>query len=219
MEERRSGRRCPQCHSKQVEMMVQRSTISYQCIACNRGWPERRQSALASATIGFSDRDTHAAVEQICAAVDLDGVIAETRRWARRLTDADGVTFVLRAGDSCYYADEEAIAPLWKGQRFPLSACVSGWVMLNRESVMIPDIYADERVPHDAYRPTFVRSMLMVPVRRADPIAAIGAYWKNLCAPLPAHVQLVELLAEAAAVRLQSEQLWSRVRDEFNGGR
>ena len=138
--------------------------------------------------------------------------MAATRHWARRLTSADGVTFVLRAGECCYYADEEAIAPLWKGQRFPLHTCVSGWVMQNREAVVIPDIYADPRVPHEAYRPTFVKSMLMVPVRKSDPIAAIGAYWRTASAPTAAHVKAVELLAEAAGVGLASEYVSARVK-------
>src|SRR5579862_9391663 len=45
------------------------------------------------------------------------------------------------------------------------------------------DIYADSRadsrVPHDAYRPTFVKSLVMVPVPQQQPIAAIGAYWQT----------------------------------------
>jgi hypothetical protein len=64
---------------------------------------------------------------------------------ARELTGDDGATFVLREGEQCFYADEDAIAPLWNGKRFPLSACISGWTMLNRESVAIEDTYAD---PH-----------------------------------------------------------------------
>ena len=43
-----------------------------------------------------------------------------------KLVGADGATFVLRDGDCCYYVDEDAISPLWKGQRFPLEACISG---------------------------------------------------------------------------------------------
>ena len=155
----------------------------------------------------------HAAAEAICACRDLEPLMATTRQWARRLTSADGVTFVLRSGDNCYYADEDAVAPLWKGQRFPLRTCVSGWVMQNRQPVVIPDIYADPRVPHEAYRPTFVKSMLMVPVRKADPIAAIGAYWKTTWAPTDAHVQIVELLAEAAAIGLASDYVSARVRE------
>jgi len=34
---------------------------------------------------------------------------------AREVSGADGVTFVLRDGDQCAFADESAIAPLWKG--------------------------------------------------------------------------------------------------------
>jgi GAF domain-containing protein len=154
---------------------------------------------------------THAAAQAICACRDLEPLMATTRYWARRLTGADGVTFVLRAGESCYYADEDAIARLWKGQRFPLRTCVSGWVMQNRQPALIPDIFADPRVPHEAYRPTFVKSMLMVPVRKSDPIAAIGAYWKTTCAPTEAHVQIVELLAEAAAIGLASNYVSARV--------
>jgi GAF domain-containing protein len=70
----------------------------------------------------------------------------------------------------CYYADEDAISPLWKGQRFPLSACISGWAIINRQSVVIEDIYADERIPHDAYRPTFVKSLAIVPIRTLEPM-------------------------------------------------
>jgi hypothetical protein len=57
-----------------------------------------------------------------------------------------------------------------------MSACISGWCMLERRAAVIPDVYQDDRIPQDAYRPTFVR-LAMVPVRQDDPIAAMGAYW------------------------------------------
>ena len=155
----------------------------------------------------------HEAIARICSALTLEDVMRATRGAARRFTGADGVTFVLRAGDKCYYADEEAIAPLWKGQRFPLDQCISGWVMRHKEAVLIPDIYRDDRIPHGAYRPTFVQSMIMVPVRRDDPIAALGAYWKQTAAPTSDHVRVVELLAEAASTKLSSGQLWAKLRE------
>src|SRR5436305_10473495 len=52
---------------------------------------------------------------------------------ARRLIGADGATFVVRDGDDCVYAEEDSIAPLWKGRRFPMHSCISGWVMLQGE--------------------------------------------------------------------------------------
>jgi GAF domain len=96
---------------------------------------------------------------------------------ARRVAEADGATFVLRDGDLCLYADEDAIGPLWKGQRFPMGECISGWAMLNNEAAVVPDIERDERIPLAAYRPTFVRSLVMVPINRTRPVGAIGAYW------------------------------------------
>src|SRR5687767_7970948 len=80
-------------------------------------------------------------IQQLSVARDLDAIMVAVRTAARRLTHADGATFVLRDGEQCYYADEEAISPLWKGGRFPMDACISGWVMLHQQSVVIEDIY------------------------------------------------------------------------------
>ncbi len=90
------------------------------------------------------------AVQDLSLARSLAGVMAVVRGAARELAAADGATFVLREGDQCRYADEDAISPLWKGRRFPMSACISGWVMTHRQSVAIEDIYADPRIPADA---------------------------------------------------------------------
>ncbi len=148
-------------------------------------------------------------IQQLAVARDLDTIMAIVRTGARRLTGADGATFVLREQDQCYYADEDAISPLWKGKRFPMSACISGWVMLNQQSVVVEDIYADSRIPADAYRPTFVQSLAMVPIRTREPLGAIGNYWATRHTPTPEEVNLLQTLADAAAlenVHLYEEQ-------------
>ena len=200
-ERRKAGTRCPQCGGTRFELTPQGSGICYHCLACGRSWSERRRENRSAIAGVPEDQDALAAVRLICSAASRDALMSQTAQWTRRLTGADGVTFVWRAGDECYYAEEEAIAPLWKGQRFPLQSCISGWAMLNRQSVIVADVFSDQRIPHDVYRSTFVRSLLMVPVRKAAPIAAIGAYWSSVSAPTDAHVQLVELLAEAATLR------------------
>jgi two-component system CheB/CheR fusion protein len=143
---------------------------------------------------------------------ELEDVMALVRRAARQLSGADGVTFVLREGDHVHYADEEAITPLWKGRRFPIGACISGWVMLHGTPATIEDIYADERVPLDAYRATFVRSLAMVPIRRADPIGAIGAYWAERRHPSTREVALLQALADSAAVAVENGRLYAAER-------
>ena len=142
------------------------------------------------------------AIERLSRARHLDDVTATVREAARQLSGADGITFVLREGDHCYYADESAIGPLWKGRRFPLRTCISGWVMANRQPVTIPDVFADPRIPHAAYKPTFVKSMAMVPVRDADPIAAIGAYWASAHIASERELSILKVLADASALAL-----------------
>jgi signal transduction histidine kinase len=152
------------------------------------------------------------AIEQLSATHSLEQVIDIVRTAARRISGADGVTFVLRDGGLCYYVDEDAIAPLWKGQRFPMSACISGWAMLNKQKAIVPDIYADARIPHDAYRPTFVKSLLMVPVGIENPIAAIGAYWADHHEPDENEVTLFESLARATATAIANVSLEASLR-------
>jgi hypothetical protein len=143
-------------------------------------------------------------IQQLSVVRSLADIQEIVRTAARRLTGADGATFVLRDGGYCFYADEDAISPLWKGQRFPLEACVSGWAMQHREAVIIPDIYADPRVPHDAYRPTFVKSMCMVPIRTLDPVGAIGNYWARPHDITPTEILLLRALADRRWALTQS---------------
>ncbi len=143
-------------------------------------------------------------VQQLSLARNLETVTGVVRTTARKLTGADGAAFVLRENDLCYYADEDAISPLWKGQRFKMDTCISGWTMLNRQPVVIEDIYADDRIPHDAYRPTFVKSMAMVPIRTIEPIGAIGNYWAKQRLPTAAEVMLLQSLADITSVSIEN---------------
>lgn len=152
-------------------------------------------------------------VRQLSYARDLDGVIQIVKRATRELLAAEGVTFVLRDDGKCFYVDEDAIAPLWKGQRFPANACISGWSMIHRETVAIEDVYADSRIPHDVYRQTFVKSLLMVPVRREDPLGAIGVYWASSHRADANEMLLVETLADSVAMAISNVELLRKLED------
>ncbi len=147
----------------------------------------------------------------LAAAKTLNDVARVMRASARRLVVSDGVTLVLREGEQCHYFDEDAIAPLWKGSRFPLAACISGWVMLHAQIALIPDIYSDPRIPHDAYRPTFVRSLAMVPVPQEKPVAAIGVYWADRHEASWNEQYTLQTLANAAGVALTNMRLYEEL--------
>ncbi|MCR4378375.1 MAG: ATP-binding protein [Rhodospirillales bacterium] len=156
-------------------------------------------------------------VQELSLAHDLPSVMEIVRFAARDLTGADGATFVLRDGNKCFYAEENAIAPLWKGLRFPMETCISGWAMMNKQAAVIEDIFVDPRIPADAYRPTFVKSLAMVPIRTRDPVGAIGNYWATPRRPRDEEVQVLQALADTTAVAMENvhmfAQLEQRARD------
>jgi signal transduction histidine kinase len=155
-------------------------------------------------------------VQELSLTRSIEAVTAIVRRAARELTGADGATFILRENQDCYYVDEDAISPLWKGQRFPSGNCISGWVMLNKQPVAIEDIYADDRIPHEIYRPTFVRSLVMVPIRTIDPIGAIGNYWATRHTPTAGQIQILQALADITAVAIGNISLYTELERRVN---
>ncbi|MBD2523040.1 ATP-binding protein [Nostoc sp. FACHB-133] len=144
----------------------------------------------------------------------IEEIIEIVRLAARDLTNADGVTFVLRDGECCHYVDENAIGPLWKGMRFPLKSCISGWAMLNKQAAVIEDIYQDARIPIDAYKVTFVKSLVMVPIRIADPLGAIGAYWSTPHLATSEEIELLEILTDTTAVAIANVQLFQKLTNQ-----
>lgn len=153
-------------------------------------------------------------VQELSQACRVEEIVAIVRDAARGLTGADGASFVLRDGDQCYYVDESAISPLWKGRRFPMSACISGWAMRERRSAVIDDIYADPRIPTEVYRPTFVKSLAMVPIRRKAPIGAIGNYWAQPHRTTGEELSLLQALADTTSVALENAQLYGELRQK-----
>lgn len=157
-------------------------------------------------------------VRSLVSATSHTEITAKVTRAVRTLTGAAGATFVLKEGACCYYADEDSVSPLWKGERFPLADCVSGWAMHRNATVEITDVRTDERIPQAAYRPTFVRSMVVAPVTTTSssaatsPIAAIGAYWSTPVKPCRQDVTTIETIAHAAALAMQNLELMNSLR-------
>ncbi|WP_434456670.1 PAS domain S-box protein [Stutzerimonas urumqiensis] len=150
------------------------------------------------------------AIEKAPAAHHLEDLMSSVSHAARRLCGADGVAVVLREGDQCFYASEVTPVPLWKGRRFPLMSCISGWSMVHRQTAVVVDVARDERLLPELYEPTFVRSLVMVPiVIDGEALAAIGAYWRERHESGAEEVATLEALARSAGAvlkRLEAEQ-------------
>ena len=151
------------------------------------------------------------AIDEFAQARSVEAVQALVHSAARRLTGADGATLILREGGQCHYVDEDAIEPLWKGSRFPLESCISGWVMRHGEPAVVEDVFADPRIPQDLYRPTFVRSLLVVPLGTRRAIGAIGMYWARPHRATDEQVAAARALAACAAAALERARLAQEV--------
>jgi signal transduction histidine kinase len=150
-------------------------------------------------------------VTELAQARELSAVTAIISLAARDLVRADGAAFVLRDGALCHYVDEDAMGPLWKGQRLPATSCLSGWTILHKQPAIVPDIFADTRVAIAAYAPTFVRGAVVVPIRALDPVGAIGVYWAEPRVPHSQEVRLLQALADAAASALESVRTYEQL--------
>lgn len=76
--------------------------------------------------------------------------------------------------------------------------------MINKKQVAITDIYQDARIPIDVYRPTFVKSLVMTPVRQDEPIAAIGTYWAKNHVASQTELSLLQSLADATSMAIEN---------------
>lgn len=140
---------------------------------------------------------------ELSQASTLEQVQAVARSAARELSGADGAVVAIRDGDHCRFVDEDAIEPVFEGRRSPLSRCIAGWSMLHRAPAVIEDIYADDRVVHGDFRRTFVNSLVVVPIRRSDPVGALAIYWARRHRPPVEVVDALQALADITAVAME----------------
>jgi len=169
------------------------------------------EEELETASYVWGMQQLVSAVQRLSLARSRQAVIDVVRHCARNLVGADGASFILRDGDECVYVDEDAIAPLWKGQRFPIGACISGWAMLNRQPAVIKDVEQDARIANLSYRNTFVKSLAVMPIRTLAPVGAIGVYWARTHRATSEEVELLQALADSTSVALESVDVMSNL--------
>jgi PAS domain S-box-containing protein len=165
--------------------------------------------AIVSLALSDEDRLSHVlnASERLVMARSVDEVVAVLRDTARAAVGAEGIAVVIENDGRCAYVAEDAVSPLWQGQSFPADHCISGWVMHQGETVAIRDVRLDPRVPQDAYAPTFVRSLVMVPIGRPVPVAALGAYWSDVRTHDDDTIKRLESLARLATIAIENARL------------
>ena len=162
------------------------------------------EEELEAASYVWGMQQLVSVVQRLSLARSLQAIMDIVRHSARNLVGADGAAFILREGENAHYAEEDAVGPLFKSHRFPLNICISGWSMLNRQPAAIKDIYQDARIVHEMYQPTFVKSLVMMPIRTSAPIGAIGVYWARPHRASNEELELLQALADSTSVAIES---------------
>lgn len=147
------------------------------------------------------------ASERLAMAESIDEVVSVLRDTARATVGAEGIAIVIENGGHCTYVAEDAVSPLWSGKTFPIDRCVSGWAMLDNKTYVIPDVRLDPRIPREAYDPTFVRSLVMVPIGKPLAVAALGAYWSQVRPHNRDTIERLESLARLATIAIENARL------------
>jgi GAF domain-containing protein len=83
--------------------------------------------------------------------------------------------------------------------------------LLNRTPATIRDICSDSRILMDAYRPTFVKSLTMVPIRTESPLGTIGTYRADEHIPTHQELALLSALADMTSVPIENVKLYKRL--------
>ncbi|TAF08942.1 MAG: diguanylate cyclase [Nostocales cyanobacterium] len=157
-------------------------------------------------------------VQELSSAHSLEEITKIALSAVRELTSSDGATFVLSDNGFSYYFDEDAIAPLWKGQRFPMDTTMNGWVIRTHQPVIIEDVFNDHRNYRSFYEHTFIKSMAIVPIfnkERMIVMGTIGTYWGYQHQATTEEVKLLQSLAASTAVAMENIQIYSQLEQQL----
>ncbi|WP_169313756.1 hybrid sensor histidine kinase/response regulator [Asticcacaulis biprosthecium] len=136
---------------------------------------------------------------------------------ARGLLGAADSTFILRDGHEGHCVEQSGPNKKWKGIRFPLEGTVTGSVILSGVADSIADIRQDSRIPSSAYDPAAIQSILVVPIRRSQPLGAIVVNWNELRLADEDDIAILHALADITSVAWENVRLFEALQDKVKG--
>ncbi len=139
---------------------------------------------------------------------EVNTVVAAVRKAVQDYMGADSATFNL--------CERKVITPMWRGREFPVDSYLTALVMITRQPAIIEDIRTDDRIPGDVRRPSFVKSLIMLPIRPCSPIGVIGAYWSVKYSSPSESVKILKSLGDIASFAIRNIQIY-RAREPAGG--
>lgn len=134
-----------------------------------------------------------------------------------RIVGSDGATFVLRDEEEVVCVEVVGTDEKWKGGRAPLDKSITGRAILTREPLLIEDIRTHPGMPAGAYRPGSPVSMVVMPIRKSDPIGAIVLFWLEPHVASHEELKILQALADITSVTWENVRLFAELQDKIHG--
>ena len=152
-------------------------------------------------------------VRDLSHARDIPAIARIVSDAAQILTGADGATFVLREGDDCRCVEQTGVNPIWKGKRSSLSTAITGRAILSRQVIVVEDIENHPWITPHYQKIDLMRSLVVVPIRKEDPIGAFVTSWLETHVPGEEEIKVLQALADVTAVAWENVGLFAELQE------
>ena len=197
-------------HARLAEVFAAQAAVAVENAHLFQAEREQRElaEALAEATAAVSST------------LDLDQVLAAVLEQARRLLDVIACSVWLIDPETDELVCQQATGPqseIVRGWRLAPGVGLAGWVAQSGESLVVPDVKADERHFKGVDQQTGLplRSILTFPLRvKEDVIGVLEVVDAEVNRFSPADLKLLEPLVAAATIAIENAQLYEQARQD-----
>lgn len=153
--------------------------------------------------------------------LELDVVLRQTMAEVKTMLNAEGASVLLhdQASNDLFFATVVAPdAEILAGMRLPLTEGIAGWVMQERQAVLVDDVQRDPRFYDriDSVTGLTTKSLLAVPlVYKEDVIGVVEVINKGEEKFNKHDLELLEALAGAAAIAIENARLYKDLQDRM----
>jgi diguanylate cyclase (GGDEF)-like protein len=145
-----------------------------------------------------------AVIQELSRIRDMRALHAVVSSAAHKLAGTVGAHIYLHAGSN-------GSVPIEPVGRAPVDVCIGKWVVQHRRPVLVSDIADELCIPAEPRRAQNVKSLLMVPIRRSNPIGAIGSYWGQVYRPSEFELNVLQALADSTAMAIESVRVMTEL--------
>lgn len=153
------------------------------------------------------------AIQNLSISQNMNAVIRTINFYARQLVNSESSAFFIQEGDFCVCVDENSTEQLWKGMSIKIESCICNDAHQNNAPVIVEDISSDKRKQLDMFKNTFVKSLVIIPVRTDVFNGSIGIYWAEKRIISDEDISLIQTLANAASSTIENINLLNELED------